>query len=1068
MKFLKIGTSGVQQEGDVETYSTSKYYVDGTVGNDSTADGSVNLPFKTIQACLNFIGQPISMADYMRHIIIYLSDSLTAGVGNNAGANQSWNAVYKENLVVPSRSITMIGNGVKIGNNVNAVDTGFGNILKEYSKSRAFSCSSADFRPTLTVIGAVNSWDNQQRLRNGFHIGGDVRTTILARNFDSIAGDGTNKITVHITTGQNPYSITIPTTYPSEPLIRIVVAGTTNYNATYDITAKISSDTFEATRVTGTNAATAVEVSGSFFESDSAGNPGCTHDSCFINCYMQGQYTTDDGTVNGGARTAGAETCFAVGSKFFTGIEGRNITIQKWESCSTTGTYIVSNISGMYNCAIGGTITVTTLTYGTEDMGFFNSRFTSAVVFSVNTAGRTVKMDAASYTSFLAAGCTWAVNTPTIGFLDQDLAIKNNSTAVGTTVKDALDSLAAAIGAGPAINQLTGDVTAGPGSGSQVATVAAIQTKTVSGTTGTTNVVFSASPTFTGTVIMPTRTGAASGGAVTTTGGTAAVSSAGGNASLVGAPGDSTGSGGAGGTVTLTGGAANGDNTANKAGGNITITAGSSKGSSGGGTVTVTSGVGGVGTGTAGASGGNSTVVAGVGGAGSATSGTGGTAALTGGAGGAGVAGANGGTATVTGGAGGAGSASGGNGGAVTISGGAAAAFAAAAGGAATVTGAAGTSTGSGGAGGNLTLTGGAANGDNTVDRAGGSVTINGGASKGSSGGGGFTVNLGAGGVGTGTAGATGGSANINGGTGGAGSATSGAGGNSTLKGGTGGAGVAGGAGGTATLSGGTGGAGSASGGNGGASNVSGGSAAAFAGAAGGAVSLAGGGGTSTGSGGAGGAATITGGAANGDNTVDRAGGNITGTCGNSKGSATGGTWTMNAGVGGVGTGTAGATGGAVNVNAGAGGVGSATGGAGGTITIKAGAGGASGTPGAGGNIIFSTGATTSVVEHFRVSNSGDTQTTNGNSQILTAGFGLGVKAGTNSKIGTAVLVAGTVTVATTAVTANSSIFLTSQVDGGTPGFLRITAKTAGTSFVITSSNGADTSTVAWIIVERL
>lgn len=85
---------------------------------------------------------------------------------------------------------------------------------------------------------------------------------------------------------------------------------------------------------------------------------------------------------------------------------------------------------------------------------------------------------------------------------------------------------------------------------------------------------------------------------------------------------------------------------------------------------------------------------------------------------------------------------------------------------------------------------------------------------------------------------------------------------------------------------------------------------------------------------------------------------------------------------------------------------------------------------------------------------------------IKTAGKGLRVREGSNAKQGTAVLVAGTVTVANTAVTANSRIFLTSQVDGGTPGFLRVSARVAGTSFTITSSNGADTSTVAYQIFE--
>lgn len=86
---------------------------------------------------------------------------------------------------------------------------------------------------------------------------------------------------------------------------------------------------------------------------------------------------------------------------------------------------------------------------------------------------------------------------------------------------------------------------------------------------------------------------------------------------------------------------------------------------------------------------------------------------------------------------------------------------------------------------------------------------------------------------------------------------------------------------------------------------------------------------------------------------------------------------------------------------------------------------------------------------------------------IVTAGRGLKVAEGSNAKQGTAVLGAGgTVVVANTSVTATSRIFLTSQVDGGTPGFLRVSARSAGTSFTITSSNAADTSTVAYEIFE--
>lgn len=63
---------------------------------------------------------------------------------------------------------------------------------------------------------------------------------------------------------------------------------------------------------------------------------------------------------------------------------------------------------------------------------------------------------------------------------------------------------------------------------------------------------------------------------------------------------------------------------------------------------------------------------------------------------------------------------------------------------------------------------------------------------------------------------------------------------------------------------------------------------------------------------------------------------------------------------------------------------------------------------------------------------------------------------------GSVVLVAGAATVATTAVKAGSLIQLTSQAGGGTPGWLRVSARTAGASFTITSSSASDTSTVAW------
>lgn len=89
-----------------------------------------------------------------------------------------------------------------------------------------------------------------------------------------------------------------------------------------------------------------------------------------------------------------------------------------------------------------------------------------------------------------------------------------------------------------------------------------------------------------------------------------------------------------------------------------------------------------------------------------------------------------------------------------------------------------------------------------------------------------------------------------------------------------------------------------------------------------------------------------------------------------------------------------------------------------------------------------------------------------GNLAVGPAGSGLRVAEGANAKQGTAVLAAGTLVVANTSVTALSRIFLTSQVDGGTPGFLRVSARVPGVSFTILSSNVADTSTVAFEMFE--
>lgn len=71
-----------------------------------------------------------------------------------------------------------------------------------------------------------------------------------------------------------------------------------------------------------------------------------------------------------------------------------------------------------------------------------------------------------------------------------------------------------------------------------------------------------------------------------------------------------------------------------------------------------------------------------------------------------------------------------------------------------------------------------------------------------------------------------------------------------------------------------------------------------------------------------------------------------------------------------------------------------------------------------------------------------------------------------NSASGTGTLVAGTKVINNTLVTADSMIFLTAQTTGGTPGELYVSARTAGTSFTVSSTSATDTRTFAYIIVE--
>lgn len=110
----------------------------------------------------------------------------------------------------------------------------------------------------------------------------------------------------------------------------------------------------------------------------------------------------------------------------------------------------------------------------------------------------------------------------------------------------------------------------------------------------------------------------------------------------------------------------------------------------------------------------------------------------------------------------------------------------------------------------------------------------------------------------------------------------------------------------------------------------------------------------------------------------------------------------------------------------------------------------------------LTTGGKTAVINAIRVY---EGETTIRGLTLGSSGDKIKIATGSNASVGTATLVAGTVTVNTTAVTASSRIFVTVSTPGGTQGFLSIGTITANTSFVVNSTNAADTSTFSyWII----
>lgn len=109
----------------------------------------------------------------------------------------------------------------------------------------------------------------------------------------------------------------------------------------------------------------------------------------------------------------------------------------------------------------------------------------------------------------------------------------------------------------------------------------------------------------------------------------------------------------------------------------------------------------------------------------------------------------------------------------------------------------------------------------------------------------------------------------------------------------------------------------------------------------------------------------------------------------------------------------------------------------------------------------------TSISSDILVLNASSGITSNIDFKLGVVGKGFYIKEGTNACMGLATLASGSVVVNTSKVTVNSRIFLTiNSTPSGTAGFIRVSARTAATSFTISSSSVTDASTVAWEIKE--
>jgi trimeric autotransporter adhesin len=241
------------------------------------------------------------------------------------------------------------------------------------------------------------------------------------------------------------------------------------------------------------NAATSMNSPGDIVARDGSGNFSAGTITANLIGNVSGSAGSFTGSLVGDVTgTQGATVVAFVGGSSAANVHSAELAANAATNLNTASTIVKRNASGNFSA---GTITANLIGTATNITGLLaivNGGTNSAAALANN---RVMQSSGGAIVEAAAITPNQALISDSNGIPTQSVTTATELSyvhGVTSSIQTQLNSVS-----GSAITQLTGDVTA-VGPGIVAATIAAIQGKTVSGTTGTTNVVFSNAPTLTG------------------------------------------------------------------------------------------------------------------------------------------------------------------------------------------------------------------------------------------------------------------------------------------------------------------------------------------------------------------------------------------------------------------------------------------------------------------------------------------------------------------------------------------------------------------------------------------